>query len=404
MSAKFDRSQLKGTSLSAIKEQNNEIAYSNDRKKRDYLSIDEGTNKFRILPAHPESDPKNRYSQQKYASWLPYFKKDEEGNFTDKKGNRPFLNARIHAGQEKDIIEEFIKSATKIIQSSDDLTTKEKGEKIKALSDFKTGIKHQSKYVCYATKVGDDERGLLELSNGIKKKLDDISLAEYEEEPDGDDIISDPESGVVITIKYDKSKPNTEKYSVQQGRKVTPISDEDLEWWFAEDSLVEILQNSVIYNQATIDRALESLKIYDEDLELDVINSDEFQAIAQEIKSVLPESDNKSDDSSSSDTPSEPSKKKKKKLKDMSKEELKQWILDEDLDIRVVRKDTEEDILDMIEVELGLTGDDYPEVSDEPKKESSDDDEEAFEEEVKEEEEKKPSEERRTRRTRRERG
>jgi len=412
MANKFDRSQLKGTSLKAIKEQNAEIAYTSDRKKRDYLSIEEGTNKFRILPAHPESDPKNRYAQQKYACWLPFFKKDEDGNLTDKVGNRPFLNARVHGGQEKDVIEEFIKAATKVIQSDDSLTTKEKGDKIKSLSDFKTGIKHQSKYICYATRIGGEEgenRGILELSNGIKKKLDEISLAEYEEDPEGDDIISDPESGVVITIKYDKSKPNTEKYSVQQGRKASPISDEDLEWWFEEDSLVEILHNSVKYDQGTLSRALEGLKIYDEDYDLGVYDSEEFKSVANELKSILPESEN-GGGSSEADTSAPTSSSKKKTLGEMTKAELKEWILAEDLDVRVVRKDTEEDILEMIEVETGLTSEDYPSCFDgeaptkSDDKPFEDDEEENESEEEKVEEEEEETTTRRTRRTRRTRG
>ena len=141
--------------------------------------------------------------------------------------------------------------------------------------------------------------------------MDEISLAEYEEDPEGDDIISDPESGVVITIKYDKSKPNTEKYSVQQGRKASPISDEDLEWWFEEDSLVEILHNSVKYDQGTLSRALEGLKIYDEDYDLGVYDSEEFKSVANELKSILPESEN-GGGSSEADTSAPTSSSKKK--------------------------------------------------------------------------------------------
>ncbi len=46
----FDISKLRGTSLAAIKEQNEEISFSGSKKN--YLSINEGTNKFRFFPAH----------------------------------------------------------------------------------------------------------------------------------------------------------------------------------------------------------------------------------------------------------------------------------------------------------------------------------------------------------------
>jgi hypothetical protein len=401
---KFDRSQLKGTALNVIDEQNKSIS-SNSSKKRDYVQIEEGTNKFRIFPAHPDTDEKNRYAQPKYVSWLPYYKKDEEGNVTDKLSNRPFLNARVHANQELDIVEEYIKAATKVIQSDSSLTTKEKGEKIKSLSDFQKGIKPQGKFVCYAKKEGTDDRGLLELSYGIKKKLDAISLAEYEEDPSAPDVISDPNEGYIVTIKYDKSKPNNEKYSVQLGRKVSEISDEDLDWWFEEDSLTYILHESVVYNQGTISRALESLKIYDELNDFNVYDSPEFQDVADELKSVLPEVDGDDDTESADDAP-KASSKKKKKLGEMTKAELKEWILDEDLDIRVMKRDTEEDVLEAINVETGLTADDYPDVDsigsedDTPFEEDEDEVEDTTEEEVEEAAEEEAPKSRRTRRTR----
>lgn len=396
---KFDRSQLKGTALNVIDEQNKSIS-SNSSKKREYVQIEEGTNKFRIFPAHPETDPKNRYAQPKYVSWLPYYKKDEEGNVTDKLSNRPFLNARVHANQELDIVEEFIKAATKVIQSNSSLTTKEKGEKIKSLSEFQNGIKPQGKFVCYAKKEGGDDKGLLELSYGIKKKLDAISLAEYEEDPSAPDVISDPNDGYIVTIKYDKSKPNNEKYSVQLGRKVSKISDEDLDWWFEEDSLTHILHDSVVYNQGTISRALESLKIYDELNDLNVYDSSEFQDIASELKAVLPEVEGDDSNESSDDTPKASTE--KKKLGEMTKAELKEWILEEDLDIRVMKRDTEEDVLEAINVETGLTADDYPDVDSIGSEDEApfEEDEEEAKEEVEETAKEEAPKSRRARRTR----
>ena len=411
--AKFDRSQFKGTDLKTIKQQNNEIS-SGGFKKRDYVDIKEGVNKFRFLPAHPESDKDNRYAQEKWVSWLPYYKKDEEGNVTKTLANRPFLNARVHAKQKLDIVEEFIATAAQVISSSS-LSTKEKKTKLDGLSDFQKGIKPQGKFVAYALKLDSsaknvESKGLIELSYGIKKKLDAISLAEYEEDPSGADIISCIDEGVVITIKYDKTKPNNEKYSVNQGRKALPIDEEQLEWFSEEDSLTEILHNSVVYNKGTLERAMESLKVYDKLNELDVFDSEEFQSAAKSIKAVLPDApvrdDEGEDEEDSSDF-------KSKKLGDMSRAELKEFINEEDLDIRVLKKTEIETVLEMIETETGLTADDYADLS----KADSDSDDEDDEDEVfedddvendaskeeddeEEEEEEKP----RSRRSRRTRG
>lgn len=408
--AKFDRSQFKGTDLKTIKQQNNEIS-SGGFKKRDYVEIKEGVNKFRFLPSHPESDKDNRYAQEKWVSWLPYYKKDEEGNVTKTLGNRPFLNARVHAKQKLDIVEQFISTAAQVISSSS-LSTKEKKTKLDGLSDFQKGIKPQGKFVAYALKLDSsaknvESKGLIELSYGIKKKLDAISLAEYEEDPSGADIISCIDEGVVITIKYDKSKPNNEKYSVNQGRKALPIDEEQLEWFSEEDSLTEILHNSVVYNKGTFERAMESLKVYDKLNELDVFDSEEFQSAAKSIKAVLPDApvrdDEGEDEEDSSDF-------KSKKLGDMSRAELKEFIDEEDLDIRVLKKTEIETVLEMIETETGLTSDDYADLS---KADSdSDDEDEVFEDDdvendaskeeddEEEEEEEKP----RSRRSRRTRG
>ena len=90
---------------------------------------------------------------------------------------------------------------------------------------------------------------------------------------------------------------------------------------------------------------------------------------------------------------------KKKTLGEMSKNELKQFILDEDLDIVVKRADDEESILDKIEAEIGLTEDDYPEDVQDGNS-SNDANDEPFEEENEEEEEEETPRRRRQRRTR----
>lgn len=393
--AKFDRNSLRGTSLDVIQEQNKEIASSS--KKRDYLQIKEGTNKIRFFPAHPDSDPKNRYAQQKFVAWLPY------KNNEDKVVNRSYLNARAHGGQEKDLIEEFVKVAVELIQSSS-LSTKEKGVKLNALSDYKTGVKHQGKYLAYAEDISSGDRGLIEISYGVKKKLDAISTAEVEEEPDGADVISDPNEGYAITIKYDKSKPNNDKYSVQLGRKISPVSDESLDWWFDEDSLVEILHNNVNYHKGIIDSIKSGLEIYDETHDLGVVDSEEFEAIFNELRKALPDAPERDDNGSSSDSDSGDDDAEEVVLGEMTKAELKQFVMDAGLEIKVGRKDTEDDILDKIEDETGLTDENYPSDLSEVETDKgddveSDDDDEVFEDE-KDEEEVPEVEEKKTSRTR----
>ena len=94
----YDISQLSGTSLDIIQEQNDAIK-SPSSKKREYLTIEDGKNKFRLFPAHGGTDEHNRYAQARHQVWVKI--KDRDGNLA----NRSFVNARIHAGQERDLVE-----------------------------------------------------------------------------------------------------------------------------------------------------------------------------------------------------------------------------------------------------------------------------------------------------------
>lgn len=416
LKAGFDISKLKGTNLSAIKEQNDEIK-TKSSKKRDYLSIEDGANKFRFFPAHPDSDEKGRYSQRKFVVWFQVTGRDKEGG--EKLVNRSFLNAVTHAGQEKDLVEEYIKLATEQIKEDDTLDNKDKLQKLKDLTGFENGIKYQGKYLAYAidtTKKEGEEgrRGLIELSNGIKKQLDKISLAEIEEEPDGADIISDPSEGVTITIKRDPKASNTERYSVSQGRKPVQITQGDADWWIEEDSLTDMLFKNVSYHKGTLEQLAEGIENYDEKHELGVASTDDFLEIYEELLAKLDDAPiYDGDDSAPASTPKKEGAKEraprkvKKALGDMDKSELKEFIIEADLDIRVMRATTVEEILQSIEDETELTADNFPsdlgrpspDLGDESDEEENDN---ALEDDKEEEAEEKPA--RASRRVRKERG
>lgn len=367
--AGFDITKLSGTALSEIKKQNDEISTSSS-KKRDYLGVEDGSNKFRFFPAHPDSDENCRYAQKKTQIWYKIKSKEEgkEGEML----NRSCLNAREHAGQEKDLVEEYHKLATEQIKGDGSLSNPEKAAKLKIISDFQKGIKHSSKFMAYAidtTKKVDEEgrRGLLEITTGIKKKLDAISLAEIEEDPTGADIISDPVEGVTITIKKDPKKPNTEKYSVSQGRKPVSIEQADVDWWIEEDSLVDILFKNPSYHKGTLKQLLEGIQNYDDSNEIGVADTDEFLEIYDELSDKLedaPVYDDDDSETTSKDTSSKGRERAPRKvvkaLGDMSKAELKDFIMEADLDVRVLRKDTVEIILEAIEIETDLTADNFP--------------------------------------------
>ena len=436
----YDISQLSGTSLDTIQEQNDAIKTPSS-KKREYLSIEDGKNKFRVFPAHPESDLDEdgrnigRYAQARHQVWVKI--KDRDGKIA----NRSFVNARIHAGQERDLVEVYHKIATDIIKNSS-LNTKQKAQKLKNLSDFNLGIKHQGKFVAYAVNISkksedgdkpaeEGRRGLIEITYGIKKQLDKISLAEKEEDPTGACIVSDPNEGVVITINKDPNAANTEKYSVTQGRKPFAFAQEDVNWWIEEDSITALLFTDVNYHKGTIKQVLEGIENYDKTNKVGVADTDDFLDAYDELLALLPDApvydndDSNDDEAEEVDTASaraeKPAKKERKRkakvtLGEMSKAELKEFIMDNDLDVRVLKADSVEKVLAAIETETDLTPDDFPsdlvleeeeeEENDNPledddvKNDTTDEEEDDFEEEEEEEEEAP----KRSRRTRRERG
>ena len=73
-------------------------------------------------------------------------------------------------------------------------------KKLTPLIDWKTGVKASSAYICYAIKyMGDGKNkqyGRLQLTDGVKKQLDNLCLREGKSgAPIVVDLFSDPDSG-----------------------------------------------------------------------------------------------------------------------------------------------------------------------------------------------------------------
>ena len=78
-----DRSKFKATSVATMQQQEKAVSKmvrQNDSERTEYLHLDEGTNKVRIFPAHPDSKsfiyPYGRW-------WLPKEVSYEKNGFTN---------------------------------------------------------------------------------------------------------------------------------------------------------------------------------------------------------------------------------------------------------------------------------------------------------------------------------
>jgi hypothetical protein len=345
---KFGLDDLRGAKQAAVKEQAREIESTGGGKKQEYIDLEEGTNKIRVFPAHPDTDPDNLYAQKRVVSWVP-FKKDD-----GKESRRPVENAKIHGGQEKDIIEEYIKFATEAIKSDRKLSSKDKAKKLDALTDFKNGLAPKGGYQLYAKKEDKDGkvvRGILEVTYGIKRKMDTVATSELEENPEAIDPIADPIEGSFLKITYDSKKDNNNKYTVVLDRKTSTLTEEDVEWLNEQKPLTELLTN--VYNKRHFEKAVTGLELYDEKNGIGAFDTDEFQDLISELKALVPDAPERGGDNEDSDT-------ERVKLVDMDRNELKQFILDNEIDVQVTRKMEDEDILDAIEEALGFLPE-YPE-------------------------------------------
>ena len=382
-SKQYTREDLKRASLQKIKEQSKEFA-TGGFKDIERLPFEKGKNKVRVFPAHPESTS-DLYAHIKSEIWMLTPKKDEDGELDwDNPSKRPFLNARIHAGQEKDVFEEFVKVGGEVIMSNNNLSAKEKASKIDIMGDFHKGCKHSLKFISYG-KNASDEYGYLEWTNANKQKLDTESLSVIEEDPASPDIISDLDEGVIITVDYQPKKDNSKRYQITLARNPTPITDEDFEWIMSVPPLTETFSGSKCFNKKHFEAAMNALSLYDEEHELEVFESSEFQKIAKEIEEALDgggtddadedvnEEEKEVVEAPKSKRKSRSSKPKKKTLGDLDEDELRQAVLDNKYDLRAMKKDSVEDILDKIESVTGLTADNFP---DDPITEEGDEDEE----------------------------
>ncbi|MEM6734462.1 MAG: hypothetical protein AAF620_00190 [Bacteroidota bacterium] len=341
--SKINREEWKGMTLKNIKEQDDEIRNGSSKEPK----IEPGTNKIRFFPAHPGTAERDSYYQKLVVSWLPYIR-EKDGE--EIKSRRPIKNARHHGAQERDVVEEYIRIATETILSDTQLSVKERGALLDVMTAWETRISPKTTFLSYAKKKEGDKwiRGPIEYKISVLKELDDASLVDYEDNPDGVDIVSDIKEGCIINIKYNPKANVNDKYKVSvPTNSAHVLTDDDLAWLKEQKPLTELLFSEGVYHQGEFDKAMSGLKMYDKEHNLGIFEEEEFQEIAAELRAMLTEAPGGSKESRKEEGD--------KDFEDMNRNELKQWIMDNDLAIRVRRGMTKDDLLDAI-LEAEKTG------------------------------------------------
>jgi hypothetical protein len=289
----FDRSKFKATEVATLKQQESENQTPRGGADNDgrvsFHKIPEGQSKWRIMPAHPDA---KSFMYPKQVSWLPQevtYTKD--GKEITEIQRRPLFNSRTHGGTPKDIIEEYIKFVEKIVYDECQ-DPEERKTRLFNLTNWKVGVRGRITWIVYALKIEGNTKtlGRLELPGMVKDTMNTLAITEDQ----SNDVIqtdpfSDPDLGKAIIIVYNKAeKDPSKKYTATlEWRGDYTLTDQELEDLIAADSLETIYQNC--YKRKDFEKALNGLRIFDEENGYHAFAHDEWLDICTVIDAYYPE-------------------------------------------------------------------------------------------------------------------
>lgn len=340
-----NRDKYKATSVSALKKQEKDasqfIRSGNNQEQIPWLEIEEGANKLRFFPAHEDSKsfiyPVTRVWLERLVSY------EKNGQQVSEIKKKPIFNSRVHGGTSKDIVEEYIKVSTRVL--TDEITDEEKlKEKLAILTHWQNGLKYNTEWISYAQKYSGTSKnfGRITIPNGIKNKMNEISIVEDVNDPISTDPFSHPDEGKAIIINKDsvagkKSAKDYYKCSIEFRGNYT-LTDKELEDFEKCPSLEKSYIN--VYKLRDFNLALEGLRIFDEKNEIGAIDHDDFLSVAEEIKSYYPE-ETEEVESAKKDEPTS-------NLSKLTRDELKKLIKQEGLSVTVKSSMSDDDIRNLI--------------------------------------------------------
>lgn len=292
----FDRSKFKATKTEVLKSQEEMIdsnSGTNESTRVPFIEIEEGDNKLRIYPAHPDTDS---FIVPKSVSWLPREVEEYvDGKKTGKKlvKRLPVFNSKIHSTKGVDLVEEYILYIQQKMKN-DGLTADKIDSTIKLITNFEKGISPQLKWVFYTDKIKNKKKtfGQAEISNKIREDLNKIAISDDEDEPITIDPFTDPNEGRAVILNKDVSpdkngKPRT-SYSIKIDFKAaSPLSDEELEKFMKYESLEKRFKDS--FKRKDFEHQLEGLERFDIQHKLGVFEEEGWLDICEKLSDLFPE-------------------------------------------------------------------------------------------------------------------
>ena len=341
-----------------------------------------GTYTVRILPLAPTEQPDGSYKLERKGYEYPVktqVLKLDNPRPTRKKDKQFFVNIchSSYAGLSVDLIDTYLQVAENKYGSDEKLMKKIKG------SGFDGGLKWNSQRAMYILDLDNREEGihLLILSYSQYKDLEDRKLAIWkkllEKNPKCLCPISSLEDAFPVEItRKEENKKTTYTFNIDTISGAEPLSEEEVSSLLETQRIPAAIYR---YSRFHMEATIEFLKQYDAKMEMDVMSSKEITEAIEKIKMELhPDDkshfsfDKKERNSGDNEKPSDNEldslwnlweKLNERGIGDKSEEgqdlrdAIREYIDANELNVRVTRGKTNEDLLNDIEDALEVAKD-----------------------------------------------
>lgn len=341
-----------------------------------------GTYTVRILPLAPAEQPDGSYKLERKGYEYPVktqVLKLDNPRPTGKKDKQFFVNIchSSYAGLSVDLIDTYLQVAENKYGSDEKLMKKIKG------SGFDGGLKWNSQRAMYILDLDNREEGihLLILSYSQYKDLEDRKLAIWkkllEKNPKCLCPISSLEDAFPVEItRKEENKKTTYTFNIDTISGAEPLSEEEVSSLLETQRIPAAIYR---YSRFHMEATIEFLKQYDAKMEMDVMSSKEITEAIEKIKMELHPDDkshfsfdkkerNNSDNEEPSDNELDSlwnlwEKLNERGIGDKSEEgqdlrdAIREYIDANELNVRVTRGKTNEDLLNDIEDALEVAKD-----------------------------------------------
>lgn len=317
--ASFDRSKFQKTSLSVVDSMTKKAEATMPKFGNawtNFLTIEDGKNIFRILPAIKGS----AYVAMKTSKMdceVPVYNKDGDKTGTEVKSKNIYC-ADVHGAdilKGQDPIVSYIKYVKEL---AEDIQDKEERERfLSPVTGYMTkkgwvwGIDPMLAYVCFVGQ--DDEVFKLQLRPNWMKEMKNTSIEQSEDDTLSVDIFSDPDAGYPLCINKYKDEKKKQKYDISA---ILPKKSQSWDEFFEETMVSDKLADKLaalpsleenycnVYKKKDWDMALDGLQRFDEANKFNIFSNEEFLNELEQMAALVPDNEEEEEKPSKEKRPS----------------------------------------------------------------------------------------------------